>query len=114
MRRTNVLAGIIAVSFIVTAVWGLWCGPRALAADDFSLQVTPSPLVATVKPGQTTTLELKIRNAGAKTEDLKIEPRSFNVKPTGGQVELNDAVPPAIAGWVSFSQPRFTVQPGQW
>lgn len=78
----------------------------------FSLQITPSPLVTTVKPGQKTTLELKIRNAGEKAQALKIEPRSFKL--VDEQVKLDDTEPPEIAGWLSFSQPKFTVQPGEW
>lgn len=86
------------------------------AADpptDFSLQVTPSPLVVTLKPGQTTQLELKIRNAGTGTENLKIEPRSFQFSSSTGQVELNDTTPPDISNWISFNKPLFTVQPGE-
>ncbi|MEO5950705.1 MAG: hypothetical protein ABIQ04_04620 [Candidatus Saccharimonadales bacterium] len=86
----------------------------AQAPGEFSLQVSPSPLVATVKPGQTTDLELKIRNAGTTAEDLKIEPRSFKLNDTDGSVVLNDTAPPDVNQWISFSEPSFTVQPGQW
>ncbi|TAH34095.1 hypothetical protein EYC59_03805 [Candidatus Saccharibacteria bacterium] len=81
---------------------------------DFSLQVTPSPLVATVKPGEVSKLDLKIRNAGTTTEELKIEPRAFRFDDNSGNVSLNDTTPPDIASWISFSNPTFTVQPGQW
>ncbi|TAH34094.1 hypothetical protein EYC59_03800 [Candidatus Saccharibacteria bacterium] len=81
---------------------------------EFSLQVTPSPLVATVKPGQTTELELQIRNAGTAVEELKIEPRAFRFDDATGQVSLQDTTPPDIAAWVSLSNPTFTIQPGAW
>jgi hypothetical protein len=86
------------------------------AADtgDFSLQVTPSPLVATVKPGTVTELDLKIRNGGTGSENLKIEPRSFAFDTATGQVKIDDAKVPAFASWLSFSQPTFTALPGQW
>src|SRR4051812_46030304 len=57
---------------------------------NFSLQVTPSPLVTTVKPGILSTSELKIRNAGSSIEKLKIEPRSFTLTSDSQQVKLND------------------------
>ncbi|MFA5004288.1 MAG: hypothetical protein WC498_03380 [Candidatus Saccharimonadales bacterium] len=89
-------------------------GSAATPASDFSLQVTPSPLVATVKPGHTTDLELKVRNGGTGAENLKIEVRSFSINNASGQVALSDTTQPEIATWVTFSAPTFTVQSGQW
>lgn len=88
-----------------------------LAADppsDFSLQVTPSPLFTTLKPGTKTTLELKIRNAGTGTEELRIDPRTFKVDNQTGEVTLDDTRPSEITQWVSFSAQKFTVKPGEW
>jgi hypothetical protein len=81
---------------------------------NFNLQVTPSPLVTTVKPGQKTQVELKIRNSGTDTESLKIEPRSFSLSQDSANVSLLDTTPPDIASWINFSQPKFSVQSGQW
>ncbi|MFS8118728.1 MAG: hypothetical protein ACMG55_09600, partial [Microcoleus sp.] len=77
----------------------------ATPASDFSLQVTPSPLVTTVKPGQPTDLELKVHNGGSGTEELRIAPRSFALDNTTGQVSIKDTTPPDIAEWISFSSP---------
>lgn len=87
----------------------------AHAADgEFYLQVSPSPLVVTLKPGQTTSYDLKIRNAGTAPENLTIAPRSFTIK-DNGDVAFDDTKKPAeIGDWVSFSQAQFTVQPGEW
>lgn len=82
--------------------------------SDFSLQVSPSPLVATVKPGQTQDLELKIRNAGTGKEELKIESRKFSVDKQTGKVTLDDTAPSEIAQWVKYSAPTFSVNPGEW
>lgn len=106
-----------------TATWAMLAiilatGTAPVFADaspsDFSLQVTPSPLVTTVKPGTKTQLELKIRNGGSGTEQLKIEPRSFTLSSNSNAVRLLDTTPPDIARWISFSAPSFTIQPGQW
>ena len=108
------LTRVISLGFIGFA---LVLVPHSFAADvpsDFNLQVTPSPLVTTVKPGTKTQVELRIRNGSSGTENLKIEPRGFNYKSSTGQVSLDDTAPPAIAPWVSFSAPKFTVQSGQW
>lgn len=82
------------------------------AEGEFYLQVSPSPLVATLKPGQQSTLDLKIRNAGTQQEKLTIVPRSFKVN-SSGKVEFNDALPPEVASWLKFSAKDFSVAPGQ-
>jgi hypothetical protein len=87
--------------------------PAAAATGEFSVQVFPSPLVATVKPGQNSTLELKIHNNSSVAEDLKIAPRAFKIDNNSQQLQLSDDQLPDIASWISFSAPSFTVQPGQ-
>jgi hypothetical protein len=119
MRRGNAGNALrkVAVIFGLAVCASLGSASQVFAADDFSLQVTPSPLVTTAKPGKLTEVELKIRNASTKAEDLKIEPRSFTFGGKGimGQdLSLNDTMPPTVSGWLSFSAPEFTVQPGAW
>lgn len=82
--------------------------------ENFSLQVTPSPLFTVLKPGTQTTLELKIRNASTGTEELRIDPRSFKVDNDTGEVTLDDTKPSEISQWVSFSSQKFTVKAGEW
>lgn len=110
--------GILGVLGIVTVFMTvLFLVPTVAAAEpdgDFSLQVTPSPMMATLKPGTTTELELKVRNTGTQTEELKIELQGFKVDNKTGQVSLDDTTKPEVLGWTSYSAPRFTVQPGQW
>jgi len=86
----------------------------AVTPGNFNLLVTPSPLVATLKPGTTTDLELKIRNGGTSTEDLRVDTRGFKFNSSTGQVALDDTRPADISRWITFSDPTFTVQPGQW
>lgn len=101
---------------VLVAVAAFFVFPVNAQQDDgeFSLQVTPSPLVTTIKPGVPTDVELRIRNAGATSEELKIEPRAFRFDSTTGEVELQDTTPPDIAEWIRFSAPVFTVKPGEW
>jgi hypothetical protein len=81
--------------------------------SDFYLEVSPSPLVTTVKPGQQKDIELAIRNAGTGTEELKIESRRFTINNATGQVDLDDTAQPEISSWISFSSPTFTIKPGE-
>jgi hypothetical protein len=90
-------------------------GQANAAEGEFYLQVSPSPLVMTVKPGQTTSYDLKIRNAGTSPEKLIIQPRAFTMNDSNGEVVFDDNKKPAeIGDWVSFANPSFTVQPGEW
>lgn len=107
-----VFAGIIATTTLTLSI-----ASGAFAATDgngeFFLQVSPSPLVATVKPGQTTSLDIKIRNEGPLAENLKIVPRTFTFDSNSQKVSIDDTKQPDIASWISFSTPTFTVQTGQ-
>jgi len=95
---------------------GLVAGAPVHAADgEFNLQVSPSPLVLTLKPGEATTQELKVRNVGAAPEKLRIDPRGFTIDNATGQVKFDDTKKPAeIGDWVHFGSQMFTVQPGEW
>ncbi|MEK7152594.1 MAG: hypothetical protein AAB834_01495 [Patescibacteria group bacterium] len=104
------IIGVVIASLVVLP------GATAMAQSnngDFSLQVTPSPLVTLLKPGLTTALELKIRNAGSNPETLKIEPRSFTFDSKTEKVQLGDHAPEDV-DWIRFRDPTFTIQPGQW
>ncbi len=86
--------------------------PVSAQNKQFSLQVSPSPIVLSVKPGESVSQELKIRNTGTQAEDLKISLRAFEVNESG-TVELKDNAPENVADWVHFSEPSFTVRPGE-
>jgi hypothetical protein len=107
-RRGRLALGVLGAVFGVL----LLPLPTSAADGDFALQVTPSPLVTTIKPGVSSTSELRIRNAGTKSEDLKIETRAFKLSPTSGKVTLSER-PADIDRWVGFSARTFHVDPGQ-
>jgi len=89
-------------------------GQAAGVSDGFSLQVTPSPLIETIKPGEQTTLDLKVRNANTAPEDLKMELKSFTIDQTSGDVEISDEVPSEVKDFVSFEEPNFHINAGEW
>ncbi|HSX05825.1 MAG TPA: hypothetical protein VLF69_05120 [Candidatus Saccharimonadales bacterium] len=110
VRLLRLLLGV-ALAWLAMAGHGYAATPPP---PDFNLQITPSPLVTTVKPGTKTVVELKIRNGGSGSEDLKIEPRAFTLSQNSTKVNLLDTTPSDIGSWISFSAARFSVQPGQW
>jgi hypothetical protein len=85
----------------------------ATAHGNFALQITPSPLVQTVKPGTNTSFPLQVRNNGTDVENLKVEVRHFTFDSTSGQASIADVAAPDLAHFVSFSASTFDVAPGQ-
>ena len=109
MKRVFLLGACLAF------VTSLLASPYTHAADgNFSIQVSPSPLVATVNPGEAKTLELKIRNASTADETLKIEARTFTIDSVSGSVLLDDTLAPKVSQWLSLPAPGFTIKAGQW
>lgn len=82
--------------------------------NGFSLQVTPSPLIGSLTPGQKTTNELKIRNTNSVPETLRMGIRNFQVNEQSGEIELGNTEPEDVKNVISFSDPTFVVQPGEW
>jgi len=88
--------------------------PPPATSTNFNLQVTPSPLVTTLSPGQKTQVQLKIFNGGNGSENLQIDPRAFTISTDSSQQNLLNTPPTYIASWTSFSSPKFTIQSQQW
>lgn len=116
MALKKIIAIILICVLVAVSATGLFFHP-ALAADEtgeFSIQVSPSPLFVALNPGETKTVELKIRNNGLKSEDLKIYCRSFTLSDNSSEIRLDDQTPAYIDEMVSFSQENFTVKAGEW
>lgn len=115
MHRSITRRLLFAAAVISLAAFGIVALTRPAVAQntgEFFLQVSPSPLVSTLKPGQSTTLELKIRNAGPQTENLKIAPRTFKLT-DDQRLELDDTRQPEVASWIRFGETTFAIKPGQ-
>lgn len=99
---------------LVASILGLFL-PVAYAQTDegFSLQVSPSPLVATVQPGADKTIELQVRNTNLSEQTLKMGLRSFSVDNTSGQVKLGEEAPIEVRQMVTFATPSFSLEAGQ-
>lgn len=115
MRQRIKRVSLIAVGALVAL---MAVNPAAYAQNQedsgFSIEVNPSPLVATVKPGEKKQLELRLHNNNTVAEQLKLELRSFDVDPNDGAVSLRTDKPGDVVGWVTFEQPTFTIKSGEW
>ena len=78
-----------------------------------NLSLSPISLIFNVDPGTTKTETIKVRNNGIETEYLETQIVTFEM------VEGNPVIRPFQPGeshqeWVSFSEDRFQVKPGEW
>jgi hypothetical protein len=100
----------------VAAILIACCIPlaQANAADgDFNIQVSPSPLVVNLTPGQTQTATLTVRNFSTHSETLTASLRGVDVDSATEKVSLNDILPAGMERWVHFSPGQLTVEPGK-
>lgn len=80
----------------------------------FSLQVTPSPLIATLEPGVVKALEFKVLNSGSTEEQYSIALREFTINSDSGEIELGDTEPKDVASFITIEQPEFRLRPNEW
>ncbi len=115
MRKVYLAASFAACILVFTAVTASVLNAQNDTANDgFSLQVTPSPIISTIEPGKKSELEFKVKNGSSKPEKLKVELKSFEINPQTNDVKIKDETPSEVADFVSFSNPSFTAEPGEW
>lgn len=106
---------IIILLALFVAFAGVFSGVgSAQSIGGFALQVTPSPIVETIEPGRTKVVELKIRNQNTQKETLKMGMRDFSIDNATGEVTLENTEPSDVKGWVTFADPLFEVNAGEW
>lgn len=103
---------------IVFSLLGTFLSVPIVAAqqtpNDFAIEITPSPVVETIKPGVSTSFDLQVHNKGSGKETLKIAARKFTIDDKTGIVRLDDTTPAEAAQWTKFSASQFSIDPGQW
>lgn len=116
MSWVKVKVNAIILVFIVVGLLTALLPSTTTSAQDnqgaFALQVTPSPIIETVKPGEYKEIEFQIRNQSSNKENLRVDLRKFEVNSENGDIELSEEVPQDVASWVRVQTPTFTVGPG--
>jgi len=108
------LLAVLAIAFAYTLSPLATASSQAVDDGGFAVQVTPSPLIATIEPGKKTTLELRINNSGASKEGFTMDLRSFTIDKESGKVDLLNESPKEVEPFVSFERPEFMLEPGEW
>jgi len=102
-----------------TLACGTWVGQTAFAETrptaPLRLTTSPLPVQLDAKPGQTVSTDIKIKQDGGDTEQLKVTLMKFSSSGTSGQPALAERGPgDDYFDWVKFDRPTFTAPSGVW
>jgi hypothetical protein len=103
--------GILVLSLIALLVVATPGNAKA-AGNDFDIQVSPSPLVVTLKPGKQQTTSLAVRNLSNHPETLYPKLNGFTFDKNGKNIKLLETAPAVIGDWTHFKAPSVTIAPG--
>src|SRR5689334_22513816 len=80
-----------------------------------NVEISPLPILLNAKPGTSVSTDLRIRNPGTTSEQLKLSLKTFKAEGADGHIVLHNPTPADdYLNWVSFSQNPFTAPPGEW
>ncbi|HSX35152.1 MAG TPA: Fn3-like domain-containing protein [Candidatus Saccharimonadales bacterium] len=88
-------------------------GRANAAGNDFNIQVSPSPLVVSLTPGQTQTATLTVRNFSNHSESLNPGLKGVHTDSGTQKVSLNTVLPADIGSWTHLAPSTLTIEPGQ-
>ena len=111
----------LAISFFAVFIFLLslsaLAGQALAQTNTGELRLTTSPLPINLKvaPGSSVSANLKIKNDGNQSEDLKVTLMKFKADPNTGAAILADREPAdSYFDWVTFSDPTFTLPSNEW
>src|SRR5882724_5254856 len=98
--------GLLGVVAILTILYP--ATTRAADTNDFSIQVSPSPLVVTLTPGKAQTANVTVRNFSNHPETITASLKGFHVDADSRQVSLTADAPAGMGNWVTFAASSLT------
>jgi len=91
---------------------------RAQNTDEsgkLNLIISSLPINLISKPGSQVTADIRVKNGGSQTENLKIDLMKFSAYDETGKPMLTDREPgDDYFDWVTFSENQFDIAPDQW
>jgi hypothetical protein len=80
-----------------------------------NVEISPLPIQLNAKPGSTVHTDLRVRNSGSSSEQLKASLKTFSAEGPDGHIVLHDPGPnDEFTKWVSFDRSVFDAPAGQW
>ena len=81
----------------------------------FNLVVSPPSIGIEVKPGESTTTDIRVQNQGIATEQISVDLLKFSGEGATGLPKLQELQPgDDFAKWASFSTTSFSAEPNEW
>lgn len=108
LRRYTVWLLLVVVAILIA----IFPGSSRAVDSGFNMQVSPSPLAVTLKPGQRQTATLTVRNLSNHPETVTPSLSGFIVDRASQKIELTSDMPLGLDTWISFKQPQLTIAPG--
>jgi hypothetical protein len=108
---------VLLIGTLVSSVLGAGPAGAATARSTAPLKLTTSPLpvVLDAKPGQTVSTNIKMKQSGGDTEQLKVSLMKFSSSGDTGKPSLSERGPgDDYFDWVKFDKPTFTAQSDVW
>ena len=88
---------------------------KAAETDEFRLTSSPLPINLKVDPGSSISAQIKIKNDGTKTENIKVGLMKFKAdENTGAPILLEREHGDDYFDWVSFSEDKFSLPANEW
>jgi hypothetical protein len=103
-------------AIILLAVFGLSSITHAqTSTGDLRLTTSPLPINLKVTPGYSTTANIKIKNDGLATENIKVSLMKFKADSLSGAPLLSERQPgDDFFDWVTFSENTFSLPVNEW
>ena len=98
----------VAVAILVA----FYPGRTQAAGDGFNIQVSPSPLVVRLNPGQTQRATVTVRNLSNHSETLIPRLNGFTIDSKSEKIDLTSDVPLGLGDWITFAQGTLQLAPG--
>lgn len=113
MRCIKYFAG---ASLLFLCIFTLLTHPHPAHAEDaFNIVTSPLPINLHATPGTTVTADIKVKNGGTKTENLKVTLMKFSAYGEEGKPSVQDrGKGDDYFDWVSFSPSTFDAAPNEW
>ena len=83
-------------------------------AQSFQIITSPLPIKLTLKPGQSTSINLRVKNQGPIAEPISVGLMKFTASSTNGSPNISKLSASDNYSWISFSPSSIEAQPNIW
>jgi hypothetical protein len=114
MKFVRAFYSLVFCALILAVAFSPSLATAQTPTEGINLQISPLPIEMTAKPGTNTNTDLRVRNAGTKTEKLQVRLLAVS-EDNNGEVHLTNPVSSDDwVKWVHFDRQIFDAPSNQW